>query len=189
MSGISEQIRLTEPRLACEESAATREKRFTELVRRQARFVFRVAYSVLRNVQDADDAAQETFLKLYRSRGWERIEDEKAFLARAAWRTAVDQLGKAAKSAPVSDSPWTGQDPEQAAVAADWDAVIHRLIDALPEELRQPLTLSSFEGLNSRESAKVMGISENAIRTRVMRARRILREKLNALGAGHHEER
>jgi RNA polymerase sigma-70 factor (ECF subfamily) len=98
-------------------------------------------------------------------------------------------LGRLPKGALVSDSPWTGQDPEQAAVAADWDAVIHRLIDALPEELRQPLTLSSFEGLNSRESAKVLGISENAIRTRVMRARRILTEKLHALGAGHHEER
>ena len=189
MSGISEQIALQEPRLARVDRAAARDEQFAELVRRQARFVFRVAYSVLRNLQDADDVVQETFLKLYRSQSWERITNERAFLARATWRTAVDQLGRAPKSAPVCEVRWPGQNPEEAAIASSWEAVIHRLVDALPEELRQPLVLSSFEDLNSRESAKVMGISESAIRTRVMRARRILKEKLMALGAGHHEER
>lgn len=172
--------------MARADSQAAREEQFTELVKRRARFVFRVAYSVLRNVQDADDAVQETFLKLHHSRAWERIADEKAFLARVTWRIAVGHLAKTAKRAPACDIAWPGQDPEQAAVAADWDAVIHRLIDALPEELRQPLVLSSFEDLNSRESASVMGISESAVRTRVMRARRILKEKLRALGAGSH---
>jgi len=79
MVGISTQF-------ALREAAATRDDRFTALVRTQARFVFRVAYSILRNVQDADDTVQETFFKLYHSSAWERIADEKAFLARTAWR-------------------------------------------------------------------------------------------------------
>ncbi len=148
MLGISEQIALEEPGLAQVEGAATREERFAALVRRQARFVFRVAYAILRNVQDADDAVQETFLKLYRSPSWERIADERAFLARTAWRTAIDQLRKAPKNAPASDAPWTGQNPEQAAIVSDWHSAVQRLIDALPEDLRQPLALSSVEELS-----------------------------------------
>jgi RNA polymerase sigma-70 factor, ECF subfamily len=188
MLGISEQIALEEPGLAQVEDAETRDERFAVLVRRQARFVFRVAYSILRKVQDADDAVQETFLKLYRSQRWDRIEDERAFLARVAWRTAIDQLRKAPKNEPASDAPWAGQNPEQAAIVSDWNSAVQRLIDALPEELRQPLALSSVEELTSREIAQVMGIPEGTVRTRLMRARQILRQKLNALGAGHHEK-
>lgn len=63
---------------------------FAALVQRQARFVFRVAYAVLLNAHDAEDAVQETFLKLYRNHGWPQAQNERAFLARAARRVAVD---------------------------------------------------------------------------------------------------
>jgi RNA polymerase sigma-70 factor (ECF subfamily) len=63
---------------------------FTALVQRQSRFVFRVAYAILLNSHDADDAVQETFLKLYRNRGWQHVDNERAFLARVAWRVAID---------------------------------------------------------------------------------------------------
>ncbi len=164
-----------------EENAITVDDEFAALVTRQTRFVFRVAYSVLRNVQDADDAVQETFLKLYRSGGWKSMADERAFLARSAWRVAVDQLRRKPKSAPEADTVWAGRNPEQVAIDSDWSAVVHRLMDALPEELRQPLALSSFEELSSPEIAKIMGIPEGTVRTRVMRARQILRQKLEGL--------
>src|SRR5579863_2448514 len=73
-----------------EERATSRDDRFTSLVERQGRFVFRVAYAVLRDVADAEDVVQDTFLKLYKGRGWEQMLDERAFLARTAWRIAVD---------------------------------------------------------------------------------------------------
>lgn len=57
---------------------------FTALVQRQSRFVFRVAYAVLLNSHDAEDAVQETFLKLFRNRGWQHVDNERAFLARVA---------------------------------------------------------------------------------------------------------
>ncbi len=171
-----------------EESATTDEDQFTALVRRQSRFVFRIAYSILRNTQDSDDVVQETFLKLYRSRAWKRMADEKAFLARAAWRIAVDQLRKAPKNAPGEHAASTGENPEQAAIASDWSSAVYRLIDALPEELRQPLALSSLEELNSREIAEVMGIPEGTVRTRIMRARQILKQRLSALRVGPNEK-
>jgi len=64
---------------------------FASSVPRQSRFVFRVASAMLRNSHDAEDVLQETFLKLYRSGAWRQIDDEPAFLARAAWRQAIDR--------------------------------------------------------------------------------------------------
>jgi RNA polymerase sigma-70 factor, ECF subfamily len=155
-----------------------REARFTDLVERQSRFVFKVAWAVLRNAEDAEDIVQETFLKLYQNGAWESICDERAFLARASWRLAVDRLRKRRNAGERRDFPEPAPDPEQALLAGDWTAVVHRLIDALPEDLRQPLALSAVDELSSPEIASVMGIREGTVRTRIMRARQILKQKL-----------
>ena len=129
---------------------------------------------------------QETFLKLYRGRSWENIVNEKAFLARTAWRIAIDRLPKTRGDVTGSDVPSSQENPEQAAISSDWNETVHRLMDALPEELRQPLALSTMDELNSREIGEVMGIPEGTVRTRLMRARQALKEKLAALMAGPH---
>jgi RNA polymerase sigma-70 factor, ECF subfamily len=178
------------------------EAAFSALVERQGRFVFRVAYAMLRYAEDAEDVVQETFLKLYRNGSWREIRDERGFLARATWRVALDHLsarradrggaglgpqggaGKASGDELLAGLRSAGSDPEQAAVAGDWHATIHRLIDALPEELRQPLALSSVEGLSSREIAAVMGVPEGTVRTRLMRARQVLKQKMASFSQG-----
>ncbi len=58
---------------------------------------------------------------------------------------------------------------------------MEKMIAALPEDLRQPLELSTVQELNSVEIAEVMGIPESSVRTRLMRARRLLKEKLATL--------
>lgn len=162
---------------------------FEAFVQRHARFVFRVAYAVLLNAHDAEDAVQETFLKLFRNGGWQQAHNERAFLARTAWRVAVDlrpQVRRpasdaidAADEADHISSPGPG--PERLTLIADEHRRIHALIDALPEELRLPLVLSSFEEMNSRDVAAVLGIPEGTVRTRLQRARGVLREKLARL--------
>jgi len=165
------------------------EAEFTALVERQARFVFRVVYAVLVNSHDAEDAVQETFLKLYRNGGWRDAENERAFLARVAWRVAVDRRRSAhpaeafSESDAAEDLPSLVPGPEQALLSADQHALVHSLIDALPEDLRLPLVLGAFENLNSREIAAVLGIPEGTVRTRQQRARQILRKKLELLNA------
>lgn len=156
---------------------------FTEFVRRHSRLVFRVAYAVLRNSHDAEDVVQEVFLKLYRSNAWGGVRDEKAYLARSAWRAAVDHLpkGERVELADESELPSAHPSPEQAALDADFQQKVHRLIDRLPEELRQPLALSTIQELTSGEVAEVLGIPEGTVRTRVLRARQLLREKLASL--------
>jgi len=74
------------------EEAVGREEEFAALVERQARFVYRVAYSVVKNAEDAEDVVQEAFLKLYRTGAWRGMEEEKAYLARVAWRIAVERV-------------------------------------------------------------------------------------------------
>jgi RNA polymerase sigma-70 factor (ECF subfamily) len=165
---------------------------FTTLVQRQSRFVFRVAYAVLLNSHDAEDAVQETFLKLYRNRGWQNLSNERAFLARVAWRIAVDRRPRSPQataprfdrdddSAPAADAPSSDPGPEQTLILANQHAVIHSMIDALPEELRVPLVLSASDELNSREIGRILGVPEGTVRTRLQRARQLLRQKLAAL--------
>jgi RNA polymerase sigma-70 factor (ECF subfamily) len=183
MMAHSEGMGLGETTLADEEGFARCEERFAALVARQSRFVFRVAYAVLRNSHDAEDVAQEVFLKLYRLRRWDEIEDERAYLSRVAWRIAIDRFGNAQRGGEVLDAeaPTPEDTPEQLAVHANRAAIVHRLMDALPEELRQPLALSAAGDLKSREIARILGIPEGTVRTRLMKAREVLKQKLSHL--------
>lgn len=160
---------------------------FTALVERQSRFVFRVAYAVLLNSYDAEDAVQETFLKLYRRSGWKQAENERAFLARIAWRTAVDLKRHLSRSSRTDAGPVLEElpslrlNPEEALASRNEHSAVHALIDSLPDDLRVPMVLSADEELNSREIGSILGIPEGTVRTRLQRARQILREKLHAM--------
>jgi RNA polymerase sigma-70 factor, ECF subfamily len=161
-------------------------KAFALLVERQSRFLYRVAYSVLRNPHDAEDAVQETFLKLYRTDAWREMQEEKAYLARVVWRIAVERLPRREMvdgTDVVEKLASVGASPEAVALRSADEVQLRRLIDELPEELRQPLMLSALEEMNSREVGLVMRIPEGTVRTRLMRARAELRRRLEGLGA------
>lgn len=156
---------------------------FTALVERQSRFVFQVAYAVLLNSSDAEDAVQETFLKLYRNRGWQRAENERAFLARVAWRIAVGMRPRSALRESAGEEEFSSSQPGPEAVilASDAHRILHALIDSLDEELRLPLVLSAFEELGSGEIGRILSIPEGTVRGRMQRARQILRQKFAAM--------
>ena len=151
-----------------------RERQFAQLVDRHSRLMFRVAFSLLRNPHDAEDAVQEAFLKLYRGEAWRRMEDEKAFLARTVWRVALDRLPKGREQAlEALAEPTTSEldSPEASAICDAKTALLRKMIDALPEDLCRVVVLSAIEELNSREIAEMLGIPEGTVRTRLMRAR------------------
>jgi RNA polymerase sigma-70 factor (ECF subfamily) len=154
------------------------------LVRQHSRLVYRIAYAVLRRHHDAEDATQETFIRVLRySHKLAGVEDHKTWLARIAWRVAIDRnrqqgipLDDPEKPLPeVASSDATADDALHGAQLSD---VLERMIAALPEKLRQPLILSTIEEISPREVAATLGINEAAVRSRVFRARQILREKL-----------
>ena len=168
--------------------AQSREDILEHLVRQHTRLVYRIAYAVLRRHHDAEDATQETFLRVLRySRPLGGVEDHKTWLARIAWRVAVDrnkQQGRK-REMPLDDPERPLPEVASSDAAAD-DAlhgaqvsdVLERMIAALPEKLRQPLILSTIEEMSPREVAATLGINEAAARSRVFRARQILKEKL-----------
>jgi RNA polymerase sigma-70 factor (ECF subfamily) len=178
---MTERIALGDKTLATERETAECEEPFAALVERQARFVFRVAYAALRNSQDAEDVAQDVFLKLYKTGAWRQMKEERAYLSRAAWRAAMDKRGRQRSEALREDSASVEQTPEQAAVGANWSAVVHRLMDSLPDELRLPLALSAVDEMTSAEIAETLGIPQGTVRTRLMKARAVLKEKLARL--------
>jgi len=164
-----------------------RDAAFAALVDRHARFLYRVAFGLLRNPEDAEDAVQETFLKLYRNDAWLAMDDEKAFLARSVWRTGLTRLSSASARAMKNSEDVTEIEiasptasPEESALGASARAVMKSLIESLPETLRQPLVLSAVDGMRSHEVAVVLGIPEGTVRTRVMRAKNELRRRFLA---------
>ncbi len=121
--------------LRSQETTQEPDARFILLVERQSRFVFRIAYAVLRSVEDAEDVVQDTFLKLFRTGAWKHIENEQAFLARMAWRLSISR--KPARRSGLGSEPLEiaskASSPEWEALQTEWSRTIHRLIDALPE--------------------------------------------------------
>ncbi len=158
------------------------------LVREHSRLVYRIAYAALRSHQEAEDATQETFLRVLRyGSKLEAVDDPKTWLARIAWRVAVDRSKRRGRQQeiPLEDPAQPVAEPASQATAADdalhgdqLGAVVEQLITALPEKLRQPLILSAIEEMSPREVAATLGISEAAVRSRVFRARQTLKEKL-----------
>jgi RNA polymerase sigma-70 factor, ECF subfamily len=173
------------------ESASTTEAgrdEFEATVREQARLVYRVAYSVLRNHHDSEDVAQETFLRFLRQRKrWAEIRDRRAWLAAVAWRLALDRKRMPAEvtlegaAEVVSRLRADGAGADEIAANRQMVALVERLVGSLPRDLREALILSSTEELTSAEIAQVLGIPEGSVRNRLLRGREILRQKLAAL--------
>jgi RNA polymerase sigma-70 factor (ECF subfamily) len=159
-----------------------------DLVRQHSRLVYRIAYAALRSHHDAEDATQETFLRVLRySHKLAKVENHKTWLARIAWRVAVDRSRHRGRrqevpledpEKPVAELPSADAPADEAMHDAQVGTMLERLIAALPEKLRQPLILSAIVEMSPREVAATLGINEAAVRSRVFRARQILRQKL-----------
>jgi RNA polymerase sigma-70 factor (ECF subfamily) len=165
-------------------------------VRDHAQFVFRVAYSVLRDHHEAEDAAQETFLRMVRNRKrMSDVRDVRAWLARVAYRVALDraQQKRRATAVPLDDAAAdvralhaAGLGAEQIAAERQMSELMSRLIAALPPDLRDAVTLSTVEEMTAAEVAAVLDIPEATVRTRMMRVRQLLRDKLSNILEGRH---
>jgi RNA polymerase sigma-70 factor, ECF subfamily len=165
------------------------------LVADHSRMVFRIAYSILRNHHDAEDAAQECFLRVWKHKDrLHEIGNAKTWLARIAWTTALDKRRASGKTLFLDDADAGGELMESLSdgtPAADEQLVqrqkqqlLQRLIAGLPDDLAQTLELSTVQELNSAEIAEVMKIPEGSVRTRLFRARKQLKEKLAVLLEG-----
>lgn len=165
-----------EARLRAEDTA------LAALVDQYAGALYRVAYSVLRNPSDAEDAVQEAFLRVLRHRAsLGEVRDHRVWLIRIVWNIVLDRKRRA-KSRPETDDveelarvlPSTGLSAEDLAAAAQHHARVLACVDQLPSKERQVLILSAFEELTSVEISAVLGITESSVRSRLFRARNLM---------------
>ncbi len=157
------------------------------LVDQYAGALYRVAYSVLRNPSDAEDAVQEAFLRVLRHRDTlDEVRDHRVWLIRIVWNIVLDRKRRA-KTRPETDDvsdlarvlPATGLSAEELAAAAQHHARVLGCVEQLPTKEREVLLLSAFEELTSVEIAAVLDITESSVRSRLFRARNLMAELLD----------
>jgi RNA polymerase sigma-70 factor, ECF subfamily len=166
---------------------------FEELVNRYEAKIFRLTRHITGNQEDAEDAMQDAFLKAYAH--LQDFHGESRFytwLVRIAANEALMRLRKRRPNQFSLDEPIEGEDdlwpreledwgpsPEQIYAQTEMQSIVAGLIEKLDPEFRTVLTLRDLEELSTQETAAVLGISVPAVKSRLLRARLKLREKLN----------
>lgn len=150
---------------------------FERLVRRHHPEVIGLCLSILGDRAAAEDAAQDAFVKAYRS--WEEFRGEAAFMTwmhRIATNVCLDALRKSRRRAESPLEAAEGSlEKDVPFEAADLAA---RLLAVLPEEQRVAVVLRETQGLSYEEIAEAMGTSLDSVKARLKRARQTLEEKL-----------
>ncbi|MEG9438133.1 sigma-70 family RNA polymerase sigma factor [Edaphobacter sp. HDX4] len=155
----------------------------TALVETYSALLFRVAYSILRSRAEAEDAVQDTFVRvLQHRRSLPEVREMRVWLIRIAWNLAIDRRRRTrpeSMDAAFAESLIApGISAERALDEAQQFQAVLRELERLPKNERHVLLLSSLEELDSREIAAVLGRTESAVRALLFRARTRLRERL-----------
>jgi RNA polymerase sigma-70 factor (ECF subfamily) len=149
------------------------------LVAQYSTTLYRVAYSITRNAAEAEDAVQETFLRVLRHRDkLGEIRDHRVWLVRIAWNVVLDRKRRT-KTRPETEDvadlvrvlPAKGPTAESSTISLQEHARILALIDQLPKKEREALLLSAVEELSTTQAAAVLGTTESSVRSRIFRAR------------------
>jgi RNA polymerase sigma-70 factor (ECF subfamily) len=170
----------------------TLEQEFEARLVESSTLAFRVAYGVLRQRQDAEDVAQEAFVKAYRSFSQLRDRERfRAWLVRITWRMALDrQRGDRRRLA--RDAQWDrghglgaptprgGEGGTQAddLVARERAQHLWAAIDGLPDKLRVAIVLANIEGHDVEEVARLLALPVGTVKSRLFLARQKLKEHL-----------
>jgi RNA polymerase sigma-70 factor (ECF subfamily) len=157
------------------------EREFEARLAECSTLAFRVAYSVLRHREDAEDVAQEAFAKAYRSFRQLRDRDRfRAWLVRMAWRMALDRQRSNRRRTAREDQVAVEADVPTANVEAnERAALLWQAIDRLSEKLRLVIVLSGIQGHDIREVAALLDLPEGTVKSRLFLARQQLKDALS----------
>ncbi len=155
-------------------------ERLDQMMQAHGRLVFSIAFSILRNSHDAEDVAQEVFFRMIRYRyRMVFIRDERTFLCRMAQRAAIDHRKRRRETISTDEIPEPAASPCNDGKEEALD-LLAALVQALPPEMRAVIELSQVEEMTSEQIGKVLGIPAGTVRSRVARAKHLLREKWKA---------
>src|SRR5512138_2487431 len=167
---------------------------FEELVKRYDRNVFRIAQHITQNREDAEDVVQDAFLKAFQNLGqfqgqskfytWlVRIAVNEALMRlrrrRPERMVSIDEDVKTEEdSIPREIADWS-PNPEQLYNQGELKEILQKTIQGLPPSFRTVFILRDVEGLSTEETADALGLSVPAVKSRLLRARLQLRERLS----------
>ena len=171
-------------------------REFARLVDAYSGLLYRLALKMLGNATDAEDALQNTFLKAFQHMDqFEGRSSLSTWLYRIASNEALMQLRKQRPETTFSDMSAEDEEdqnydpvqitdwpslPEEELLSAEAHTALDRAIEHLPEKLRIVFVLRDIEDLSIQETSQVLGLSETAVKTRLLRARLRLREELSS---------
>jgi RNA polymerase sigma-70 factor (ECF subfamily) len=162
---------------------------FEVLVHRHSQRVYRAARAILRDDEDAADVVQETWVRAYRKLG--------QFAGRAKFSTWLTRIGvyeartrrrksrRATVREPAAEKdagrePDAGLDPESGALAREVRALLEAAIEDLPDHYRTVFVMRVVEEMSTAKTADVLSLTPDVVKTRLRRARALMREKLHA---------
>jgi len=167
---------------------------FEQLIKKYDRNVFRIAQHITQNREDAEDVVQDAFLKAYQK--LDQFQGNSKFytwIVRIAVNEALMKLRKRKSDKLVSMdedvetdegtitrefADWS-PNPEQQYNQAELNDILSRTIQGLPASFRTVFVLRDVEGLSTEETAEMLGLSVPAVKSRLLRARLQLRERLS----------
>jgi RNA polymerase sigma-70 factor (ECF subfamily) len=167
---------------------------FHDLIRPVERSIYRLCFTLLKNQQDAEDAAQDAAIKVFRNLQSFRGEAQfKTWALSIARNEALGRIRKAGRrreesleagieelggdATPLVLTDWR-EVPSEALERKELGVLLRAAVEALPELYRNVLLLRDIEEMDSRETATALGISEGAVKVRLHRARTMLQREL-----------
>jgi RNA polymerase sigma-70 factor (ECF subfamily) len=171
---------------------------FGALVEKHRRAVYRAAFAALRSPDEAEDVAQDTFITAFQKLDAFRGEAAfKTWILSIAWRKALDRRRHVtrwlklmvtrddrddAQLDIVEQAPSRERTQEDALGSVEFQRTLKRLIAKLPPKLRDTLLLSGSGDHSYDEIARMLGVPVGTVKWRVSEARRVLKQKMQALG-------
>lgn len=159
---------------------------WAELVEEHADSVYRLAFRLSGNQQDAEDLTQETFMRVFRNlksykpgtfEGWLHRITTNLFLDMARHRAKIRME---ALPEDYERVPGTEMTPEQVYSVANLDPALQEALDELSPEFRVPVVLCDVVGMSYEEIGKTLGVKMGTVRSRIHRGRSQLRDSLEA---------
>lgn len=172
---------------------AGEDEAFADLVSRYQSKIYRLAKNITQNNEDAEDVLQEAFLKAYSHlAGFQRNSRFYTWIVRIAVNEALMKLRKrrSDRTVPLDEPVDTGEEavareiavwednPEQRYSHEEMQQILDDAVDELKPDFRTVFVLRDIEELSTEETAEALGISVPAVKSRLLRARLALREKL-----------
>src|SRR5574337_201107 len=164
---------------------------FEDLVRRHECRVFRTALALIGNVEDAEEALQDTFLSVYQHMGEFRRDSRfTTWLTRIAMNAALQKLRRRRDTVSLDDPAATEvefmprrfeiwhENPEQLYAAREIRRIVEEAIAVLPPAYRVVFVLRDVSEMDTVEAAEVLGLTISALKSRLLRARLMMRETL-----------